>query len=44
MRKLDYWAMTVTKVADVAAGAKSIDLDVPEIPGNYEIVRAGVRW
>ena len=44
VRKLDYWAMTVTKVAEMAADASSIQLDVPEIPGNYEIVRVGMSW
>ena len=44
VRKIDYWAMTVTRVGEVAADASSIQLDVPEIPGNYEIARAGMSW
>ena len=44
VRKLDYWAMTVTKVREISANASRIQLDVPEIPANYEIVRAGMTW
>lgn len=44
VRKIDYWARTVTKLAEVAANASHIQLDVPEIPGNYEILRAGTIW
>lgn len=44
VRKIDYWAMTVKKVGEIAADASAIELDVPEIPGNYEIVRAGMSW
>jgi hypothetical protein len=44
VRLVDYWSMTVKVIGSVEAGAKNCTIDVPEIPGNYEIARAGMRW
>jgi len=43
VRLVDYWGMTVKVIGTVGAGAVNCTIDVPEIPGNYEIARKGVR-
>jgi hypothetical protein len=37
VRYLDYWDMTVTVLAKLPMGTANATIDVPEIPGNYEI-------
>ena len=44
VRQLDYWAMTVEVIGAAQAGAAAVSIDVPEIPGNFEVVRAGASW
>ena len=44
VRKVDYWAMTVEVIGTAEAGAAAVSIDVPEIPGNFEVVRAGASW
>jgi hypothetical protein len=39
VRAVDYWRMTVTVVATLHPDAREAVLDVPELPGNYEIAR-----
>ena len=39
VRKIDYWSKSVTVLTTLAADARSAVIDVPAIPGNYEIAR-----
>ena len=38
VRAVDYWNMDVAVVQAVAADAANVTIDVPEIPGNFEVV------
>ena len=39
VRKIDYWSKSVTVLQTLAADAVAAVIDVPAIPGNYEIAR-----
>ena len=38
VRAVDYWNMDIAVVQTVAADAANVTIDVPEIPGNFEVV------
>ena len=44
VRALDYWARTVSVVATLPADAAGATIDVPALPGNYEVARTGALW
>mmetsp|Transcript_74921 Transcript_74921/g.148879 ORF Transcript_74921/g.148879 Transcript_74921/m.148879 type:complete len:184 (-) Transcript_74921:131-682(-) len=39
VRAMDYWAMKVTVRATLSGNTSNAVIDVPAVPGNYEIVR-----